>query len=253
MTGLEKIATNEALKVVSEKSEGLLKALFGKAFEETGEMIADQVKLRRFKNQVVIFEKAQKYIKEKNIDTLKINLKVLAPMLEFSSYEEEENLQELWAKLIKNILLKPTSILMQQNAVGILNKISNQEAIILHKIYTKLIYERQKRSDNSNSIPSIFEGNKKTKPEDFRLDWFSFTIDEIAKELNISQDDLETDISNLVALGTLKYETEVEISSAEKSNEDPSDTSLDIDLDVSDYTSIRITKLGFVFIELCTQ
>lgn len=50
MTGLESIVTNPvAIKTVAEKTEGLLKVLFGKAFEETAEMIADQVRLRRFK------------------------------------------------------------------------------------------------------------------------------------------------------------------------------------------------------------
>lgn len=217
-------------------------------------MIADQVKLRRFKNQVVIFEKAEKYLKDKNVDGLKVNLKVLAPMLEFSSYEEDTNLQELWAKLITNILSKPTSTLVQQNSIEILNKISNDEAKILHHIYQKLLFERQKRCDKGNDPSNFYyEGNKISKPEDYRLDWFTFDIDKIAKELNLSPDNLETDISNLVALGTLKYDTEVEVTCAEKSNDDPSDTSLDIDLDVSDYTSIRITKLGYVFVEICTQ
>jgi hypothetical protein len=254
MTGLEKIATDSAIKVVADKSESLIKSLFGKAFDETGEMIADQVKLRRFKNQVTIFEKAEKYLKDKNIDCLKVNLKVLAPMLEFSSYEEDKNLQELWANLITNILSKPTSTLLQQNSIEILNKISNDEAKILHHVYKKLIYERQKRFDKGSDAAYLFSDHKKIiKPEDYRLDWFTFDIDGLEKELNLSSDNLETDISNLVALGTLKYDTEVEVTCAEKSNDDPSDTSLDIDLDVSDYTSIRITKLGYVFVEICTQ
>ena len=59
MTGLEKIITDKAvMKAAAEKTEGLLKTLFGKAFEETGEMIADQVRLRRFKSNIKIFEKA---------------------------------------------------------------------------------------------------------------------------------------------------------------------------------------------------
>lgn len=253
MTGLEKIATNGALKVVSEKSESLIKVLFGKAFEETGEIIAEQVRLRRFKNQVAILEKAQNYLKEKNVEGIKINLKVLAPLLEFASYEEDEDLQNLWSKLIENILSRPTSLLLQQNSVEILNKVSNEEVKILNHIYSKLNVLRQKRADKKNSTPRLIEHEKRSKPEDFRIDWFTFNIDEISKELAIFRDDLETQISNLVALGTLKYETEVEVTTAEKSSDDPSDVDLDIELNVSDYTSVRITKLGFVFIELCTK
>jgi alpha/beta superfamily hydrolase len=46
-------------KQILDKSEALLKTLFGPSFEEFGGMISDQVKLRRFKNQLKIFTKAQ--------------------------------------------------------------------------------------------------------------------------------------------------------------------------------------------------
>ena len=93
-------------------------------------MTADQVRLRRFKNQVKIFERLNIYLKDKKIDPQKINLKVLAPLIEFASYEEDENLQELWSKLVKNILIKPTHIVLQQNAFEVLNKVSNDKVII---------------------------------------------------------------------------------------------------------------------------
>jgi hypothetical protein len=254
MTGLENLITDPAaIKTVADKAEGLLKALFGKTFEETGDIIADQVRLRRFKNQITIFEKAQKYLKDKSIDPQKVNLKVLAPLVEFASYEEDENLQELWAKLIKNILSRPTSVVLQQNAIEVLNRVSNEEVIILNHIFEKLKIKRKERADNLQGQTQLWDGKTMKNPEDFRIDWFSFRVKDISKELKINEDELETLISNLVALGTLKYETEVDISSAEKSSEDPSDTSLDIDLDVSDYDRIRITKLGYVFIVLCQQ
>lgn len=254
MTGLEKIITDKAvLKAAAEKTEGLLKTLFGKAFEETGEMIADQVRLRRFKSNIKIFEKAEKYLKDKSIDPRKINLKVLAPLVEYSSYEEDENLQELWAKLIKNILSRPTSVILQQNAIEVLNKVSNDEVKILDHLFLKLNLKRKERVEKANERTKDSKQETLKKPEDFRIDWFIFSIKEISRDLAINEDELETLISNLVALGTLKYETEVDVSSAEKSSEDPTDTSLDIDLDVSDYDSIRITKLGYVFIELCKE
>jgi hypothetical protein len=51
-------------------------------------MIADNVKMRRFQNQLKIFTKAQKILEQKNIDPSKVSLKTLAPLIEFSSYEE---------------------------------------------------------------------------------------------------------------------------------------------------------------------
>ena len=254
MTGLEKIITDPStIRAAADKTEGLLKGLFGKAFEETGEIIADQVRLRRFKNQIRIFEKAQKYLKDKNIDPQKVNLKVLAPLVELASYEEDENLQDLWAKLIKNILSRPTSVVLQQNAIEVLNKVSNEDVKILDHIFDKLKIKRKARADKLQGKPQVWGDKTFKDPEGFRIDLFSFKVKDISRELKINEDELETQISNLVALGTLKYETEVDISSAYKSSEDPSDTSLNIDLDVSDYDRIRMTKLGYVFVELCRQ
>jgi len=252
MTGLESIAANTgAIKVVAEKSESLIKSLFGKAFDEVGEIIADQVKLRRFKNQISIFEKAQKFLKEKNFDPQKVNLKVLAPLVEFSSYEEDENLQERWAKLIANILSRPSSIVIQQNAIEILNRISNEEATLLDKIYHTLQFERNKRAQNQPTH-SLFPNDIK-KPADYHVNLFSFNVNDLSKKLNISNDEIETQISNLIALGTVKYETQIDVSNAQKSNSDPDDMELDIDLDVNDYENIKLTKLGLAFVELCTD
>ena len=94
MADIEKIIDNLNLpKQILDKSEALLKTLFGPSFDELGGMISDSVRLRRFKNQIKIFSKAQQILKDKNIDPKKVSLKVLAPLIEYSSYEEEETLQ----------------------------------------------------------------------------------------------------------------------------------------------------------------
>ena len=39
-------------------------------------------------------------------------------MIEFSSYEEDEKLQDKWAHLIKNILIKPFNVTIQLKQNG---------------------------------------------------------------------------------------------------------------------------------------
>ncbi|PJJ58597.1 Abi-alpha family protein [Hymenobacter chitinivorans] len=249
MTGGEIIASKAIEAATSDKAQGLIKGLFGKAFEETGEMIADQVRLRRFKNQVKILKKAQSYLTENSIDTQKISLKVLSPLLEYSSLEEEESLQERWSKLIKNILLRPLPVVSQQNAVEILNKISNDEAELLDNIYNKYIKGRKEKAAKQNAYAII--KLPEVKAEDFPVDIFSFEIKSLARGLGCSLEDIEIQISNLVALGTLKYEVEVDVK-VEKPNEDFEELEVDVEVDVSDYIKVRITRLGVVFVELCT-
>ncbi len=58
-------------------------------------------------------------------------------------------------------------------------------------------------------------------------------------------------VSNLVTLGVIKWEPEVQINNAEKSYADPDDTSLDIDIEVYDSERIGITNLGFEFVQMC--
>ncbi|MVM36494.1 hypothetical protein GO730_00540 [Spirosoma sp. HMF3257] len=257
MMELAKLATDpDAIKAIAEKSENLLKSLFGKAFSEFGESIADQVRLRRFKNQIKILERANEYLKDSKIEYKKINLKVLAPLIENASYEEEELLQERWAKLIKNILIKPISLIQQQNAVEILNKISNEEAVLLEYIYRSLASKKAAfEADYQSMRPDLFGGYKNDEKLSLEssVNIYSFSIKELAAKLRIKLDDIETQISNLVALGTLKYVIEVDVTSAEKRSDDPEDNDLDIELDVEDYKNIKLTKMGFIFIELCEK
>lgn len=250
MTGIEAALTNpENIKAAAEKTEGLLKSLFGKAFEETGEMIRDQVRLRRFKNQVKILEKAKEYLKGKEYDAQKVNLKVLAPLIELSSLEEDENLQDKWAKLIKNIVLQPASIVLQKNAIEVLNKISNEEAKILDHIYDQLQSDRLKSFASHIFSPHQHIRNLESV-NDFRIDWFSFAITDLSKKFNLTREEIEIQISNLVALGTLRYEMEVQASGYKKGIL-PEEMDVDVEVSVWDYESIRMTQLGCAFVELC--
>ena len=255
MTGLEKIISDPAtVKSVAEKSEVLVKGLFGKAFSETGEMVADQVRFRRMKSQVNIFFKAEKYLKEKGVnDRIKMNLKALAPLLEYCSLEENEDLQDKWAKLITNILSRPTPMVLQQNAISILNKISNEEVVLLNSIFNSLMERRVKSLERYNNQWSEREMqlSREKTINDFRIDNYAFKIKDLVSEHKSSADEMEIQISNLVALGTLKYELEVDVLSATKNSGLNADD-VDIELDVNDYDNIRMTKLGFAFVELCT-
>jgi hypothetical protein len=82
--------------------KGFVEKLAGGTMEETGLLFAEKIRLRRLKNQIEILKKAQKIAKEANINIKQINLKVLVPLLENCSLEEEESIQDMWANLIAN-------------------------------------------------------------------------------------------------------------------------------------------------------
>lgn len=111
-----------------------LERLVGSSIEEAGLLISDNIKLRRFKNQIKMLDKAQKIVAESNIGIKQISLKKIVPLLEYSSLEEEENLQDKWANLLVSFVnadQKYESTVFPY----ILSQLSSKEVIELDKLY----------------------------------------------------------------------------------------------------------------------
>lgn len=104
--------------------------------EETGLLMKDQVTMWRFKNQVKMLNKAKEYCEKHNIAPKKISLKVLSPLLEYSSLEEEEQMQDKWSILLSNLIDSEQNI---ENHVFpyILSQLSSDEFLPLEEIYDR--------------------------------------------------------------------------------------------------------------------
>lgn len=234
-------------KQLIDKGEQLVKSVFGPSVKEISETFGDSFRLRRFKNQVDILTKAQKYINDSGITPKNIDLKVLAPLIHYSSLEENIDLQERWAKLIVNVVKSEGNTLLKQNAIEIISKISSQEARFLEYLFD---FFKQKRINRVEYFNNEDSSNPKNI-EDFPLHWFSCTLTEILKTEKLSLTELELMVSNLVALGVVRWEIEVDIIEARKNDISPYDLQLDIDLDVNDTYAIKLTSLGFEFVNIC--
>lgn len=91
-----------------EKGLDLAKDFLGKlispTIEEVGLLISDNIKFYRFKNQVNILLKARQYVSDKNISLKEIPIKILVPLLENASLEDNDDLQDKWAKMLTNMI-----------------------------------------------------------------------------------------------------------------------------------------------------
>lgn len=257
MSNIEKILEGLNIpKQILDKSEKLVKVLFGPSFDEIGGMISDHVKLRRLKNQIKIFTKAHALLKDNNIDPKKVNLKVLAPLIELSSYEEEESLQNKWANLIVNVLDQNSNVLFQQNCINILNKLSPEDAKLLDKLFDDLSKKQEKRYVREVKRRGSFEYQNSfwpeySSPELYPVHLFVFSISSLKKDYNsIANIDIELSISNLVSLGLLKWETDIDVR-AEKASEEPDDSSIEVEVDIYNNDDIIFTKLGYEFVKIC--
>lgn len=111
---------------------GFIEKLAGSTIAEAGLIFGDKMKVRRLKNQIKIFSDVQKMAEENNISLKQINLKTLVPLLEFSSLEEEETLQQRWSNLILNF--SDASQNYESSIFpSILNQLSSEEVLGLEK------------------------------------------------------------------------------------------------------------------------
>lgn len=114
--------------------KGFVKKLTGGSIEEAGLLFADKIRLRRLSNQIKILNKAKLIAQNNNIDVKQINLKILVPLLDYCSLEEEETLQEKWANLIANYA-DAKNIYESTIFPYILSQLSTNEILILEDIY----------------------------------------------------------------------------------------------------------------------
>jgi hypothetical protein len=92
----------ESTQKALELAKPFLEKIVNPPLEELGLLFQDHVRFWRLKRQLQMVNKASKLVEEFNIPTKEVPLKILAPLLENASLEEDDNLQDMWAKLLVN-------------------------------------------------------------------------------------------------------------------------------------------------------
>lgn len=112
-----------------------LQKLINPPLETLGDMLASEIMIFKFKRQVTLLTKAEAYLKKKGIKTKKVALKMLVPLLEESSLEEDETLHDMWAKLLANFVREDSRV-KNNLFIHILSQINIEEAEILEEMIT---------------------------------------------------------------------------------------------------------------------
>ncbi|WP_299228915.1 Abi-alpha family protein [uncultured Psychroserpens sp.] len=187
-------------------AKNFLDKLIIPAVEETGLLLKDKVTLWKFKNQVKMLNKAKSYCEKYNVNPKTISLKLLCPLLDYSSLEEDEELQDKWAILLTNMVDSEQNI---ENHVFpyILSQISSNEFAFLEDVFDYKIVRQTKLKEELKlfleSKPAILENIQK---EVLKLDEKITKIKEKSEnkgwnpetwELERSKDKLKNDIKVL--------------------------------------------------------
>ena len=98
----EKEAAKALGKEMARLTLGFLADITRPPAKELGGLLADHVKFFRFKTQIKILEKARTLQQRYNLSLQQVPLRIIAPLLEGCSWEEDEWMQTKWAALLAN-------------------------------------------------------------------------------------------------------------------------------------------------------
>jgi len=156
--------------------------------EETGLLVKDHITMWRFKNQIKMLNRAKEYCEKHNIEPKKISLKVLSPLLDYSSLEEDDEMQDKWSILLTNLIDSEQNI---ENHVFpyILSQLSKDEFFPLEIIFNNCVIRRENLKVELNNF--IIE--KKIREEDYKKQ-----IDLIKEEISEKENEIQKGWNNEV-------------------------------------------------------
>jgi hypothetical protein len=115
--------------------QDLFLKLTGPASEEYGLMWADSVKLRRSKRLVKGLAKTKKILEEAGLEANIVPDKLLLPIFEGMSVEDDESLSDMWAALLANAASPDNAGRVRSGFTAILKEMSPDEAQLLKWIH----------------------------------------------------------------------------------------------------------------------
>ena len=266
--------TSTTLEKGIDLAKGFLDKLITPAIEEVGLLMKDQLAFFRFKNQVQILNKSRLYCIKHNIEPKAISLKLLVPLLEHASLEEDESLQDKWAMLLTNLVDSEQNI---QNHVFpyLLSQISINEFKTLENAW--LSHQKQRaikekelidfQSAHKATVDTLIHQINLAEEDSFHqqqeLDEFVNKEQKIIRSIFERQavDDSgleEFEIANLIRLGTIKAKVDHEVHARPLTipavNGYSPKTTLAIKVDMeSGYDYHILTELGELFIKACSE
>jgi len=125
------------IEIQSQEAQEFLNYIIPECFKDGIGIVNDLVKSWRWKNQINILQRSKFFLEEKNLDSSEIPLKILIPLLEKASLEEDENLQDKWSKLLAYASYSK-EFEYTKSFINILDQLTVFEANILDWMYEEI-------------------------------------------------------------------------------------------------------------------
>ncbi len=131
----------------------------GGTVEQSLGIFEDKLKYMRWERQQRLMIKANQLIEELGLpDPAKeLELKYAIPLFEAASLEDDDYMQDLWAKLLINATRSNSNFELNRMYIDILERITPFEAIILKKIYTVSFEDAKHVGIITGGLPNYVE------------------------------------------------------------------------------------------------
>ena len=232
--------TGQAIGTV-EKLGIFFSKIMGESIDATCGMLADTLKYKRWERQTELVEKAERLIKDKNLEkrSVPISAKLALPIFQNASVEDDDFLHDLYAKLLVSAI-DPEIQTRRTAFVEILRQLEPIDVQILQAMHA--VYIEKERHYKKN-----YEGEKWYRPN--RPPTFtSLYKSALLQNLSVNESDYWESVDNLCRLGLAdSYFDQDSI------NFEAGDNYLSQNVVKSHggYDELCITALGVAFIKVC--
>jgi len=117
---------------------GFISLFISGSLEQGMGILEDKLKYARWERQIRLIKRAKAFTKEMGIEKPDkvIPLKLAGPFFQGATLEEDDDLQDLWAKLLVNVTCEKNGVELKRVYIDILEHLTPFDAQILSSIYS---------------------------------------------------------------------------------------------------------------------
>ena len=147
--------TAKATALAISKFSDLINKLAGPLAEEFGLMLGDKVRVYRVKNWIKTVEKTERLLREARLSAHAVPPRLLLPIMEASSVEDNETLQDMWAGLLATASQDTDAV--SPSFVETLKQLTPDEARYLHRLHNDALKEKRQRHPDDDGWKKVLE------------------------------------------------------------------------------------------------
>ncbi len=173
---------------LAQKVGNFIAPLIKGSLEQGIEIFRDKLSYIRWERLNRLIQKSNDYMEELGIDEIQnpIPLKFMIPLLQGASIEEDDNLQDIWIRLLVNSV-KDEGIELKRVYIDILERISPLEVKILDVIYSLSFDEYRHEVLLTHNLPNEIKIQKYEKRQN--------------QNISLENEDVELALVNLSRIG----------------------------------------------------